>query len=42
MDSSGGTAVSDVARAYVDAVEGTMQGPVITPGSPESHGRNAA
>lgn len=31
MDSTGGTAVSDVARAYVEAVEGTMQGQTIIP-----------
>jgi NAD(P)-dependent dehydrogenase (short-subunit alcohol dehydrogenase family) len=32
MDSSGGVPASDVARAYVEAIEGSMQGQVITPG----------
>jgi NAD(P)-dependent dehydrogenase (short-subunit alcohol dehydrogenase family) len=32
MDSSGGVPASDVARAYVGAVEGSMRGEVITPG----------
>lgn len=31
QDSAGGTAVSEVARAYVEAVEGTMQGQTILP-----------
>jgi NAD(P)-dependent dehydrogenase (short-subunit alcohol dehydrogenase family) len=31
MDSIGGTAARDVARAYVEAVEGTMQGQTIAP-----------
>jgi len=34
MDSSTGTAASDVARAYVEAVEGAMQGQTITPNTP--------
>jgi NAD(P)-dependent dehydrogenase (short-subunit alcohol dehydrogenase family) len=31
MDGSGGTPATDVARAYVDAVEGAMRGRTITP-----------
>jgi NAD(P)-dependent dehydrogenase (short-subunit alcohol dehydrogenase family) len=38
MDASSGTAASDVARAYVDAVEGGMQGEVIVP-RPADEGR---
>jgi len=38
MDSSGGIPVSDVARAYDEAVEGAMQGQVIAPGSVAGRG----
>jgi hypothetical protein len=31
MESAGGTAASDAARAYVTAVEGTTQGQTIAP-----------
>ncbi|HEU0178660.1 MAG TPA: short chain dehydrogenase [Blastocatellia bacterium] len=34
MDSAGGTAANDVARAYLEAVEGTMQGRTIAPNTP--------
>jgi NAD(P)-dependent dehydrogenase (short-subunit alcohol dehydrogenase family) len=33
MDASSGTAASDVARAYVDAVEGAMNGEILVPSS---------
>ncbi|MGW6903017.1 hypothetical protein [Streptomyces sp. NPDC054940] len=31
LDSAGGTPVSEVARAYVEAVEGAMQGQTVRP-----------
>jgi hypothetical protein len=33
MDATQGTPAREIARAYVDAVEGTMQGEVLRPGS---------
>jgi NAD(P)-dependent dehydrogenase (short-subunit alcohol dehydrogenase family) len=33
MSNAGGTPASEVARAYVEAVEGNMQGQTIAPGA---------